>query len=344
MPDLRQLRLAAGLSQAELAARARIRIATLSALERGQSSPRRTTVLALAQALNTSPDAIVAALSDGQPQPVGAAWPFLAGLDRDLRAGLIDQLMALWTHHSTGLEGNTVSLGDTLVILREGITVAGHSLREHQELHGHRDAIALLDALLRRNRGPTVTDLHGLHRCIQTGVSIDIFAPVGRWKVEGNGTQAITSDGRSQWHDYAAPAHTEALMHDVLKMVDVSCKHPPTTIEALVEAYLTIHLGITNVHPYADGNGRLARLVANLPILRAGQPPLLIDKRARREYLCLLGDYCLLRGQPKPGEALLGSDEAVASLRPLTEFLREQWKPTLDAVASAHARQAERNR
>lgn len=342
MPDLRQLRLAAGLSQAELAALARVRIATLSAIERGQSVPRRTTMLALAQALDTSPEAIAAALQGDQFRQVGAAWPFLAGLDRDLRAGLIDQLMALWTHHSTGLEGNTVSLGDTLVILREGITVAGHSLREHQELHGHRDAIARLDALLRRNRGPTITELHELHRCIQTGVTIDIFAPIGRWKVEANGTQAITSDGRSQWHDYATPAHTELLMRQVVKMIDVQCKHPPATTEELVNAYLTIHLGITNVHPYADGNGRLARLVANLPILRAGRPPLLIDKRARREYLCLLGDYCLLRGQPKPGEALLGSDAAVASLRSLAAFLQEQWKPTLDAVASAHARQAER--
>jgi len=293
----------------------------------------------LATALDTTPDVIAGALPANQATAVGQDWPFLRGLDRDLRAGLLEELLGLWTHHSTSLEGNTISLGDTLLILREGITVSGHSLREHQEIHGHRDAITLLDHLLHTNRGPTVSELHDLHQRIQTGVTIDAFAPVGRWKVEPNGTQAIASDGTTQWHDYAAVVHVPPLMDQVLREINGHCKHPPDQPSALVRAFLEIHLGITNVHPYADGNGRLARLLANLPILRAGHPPLLIQRSARREYLQLLGDYCIARGAPHPDQPLVAGDP---DLEPLLAFLGRQWQLAQEAVARAHERQAQR--
>lgn len=341
METLRDLRLAQGLTQAELAERAGLRVATLSAIERRQSWPRHTTIEALAQALATTPASIAKTLQQEQRSAAPAAdWRFLDGLDTDLRHGLLEQLLALWTHHSTALEGNTISLGDTLFILREGATVSGHSLREHAEIHGHRQAIALLDRFLDASRGPTVAELHELHRQIQTGVTIDIFAPVGRWKVEANGTQAITSDGMIGWHDYASPAHTPALMRQVLRAIDRHCKKPPSDPAALVDAFVDIHLSITNVHPYADGNGRLARLLANLPVLRAGQPPILIQQADRKRYLQLLGDYCLARGAPVPGEMLVGA--VTGALTALRDFIHEQWSPTLQVVADAHRRQAER--
>ena len=74
--------------------------------------------------------------------------------------------------------------------------------------------------------------------------------------------------------------------------------------ELLREAYTEIHLGFTAIHPYADGSGRMARLLANLPLLQAGQPPLLIDVDQRREYIALLGEYSLQQGAPKPGDEL----------------------------------------
>ena len=71
-------------------------------------------------------------------------WLFLQGLDNNLRAGLAQSLVAEWTHSSTALEGNTISAGDTLFILTEGLTINGKSLREHQEIHGHAQALAIM--------------------------------------------------------------------------------------------------------------------------------------------------------------------------------------------------------
>ena len=60
---------------------------------------------------------------------------FLAGLDADLRQSLLSQIRDTWTHNSTALEGNSLSLGDTKFVIEEGLTVAGKPVKDHQEVH-----------------------------------------------------------------------------------------------------------------------------------------------------------------------------------------------------------------
>jgi len=227
---------------------------------------------------------------------------FLAGFDRDLRQGLAAEIRALWTHHSTALEGNTLTLGDTAFVLQEGLTVSGKSLKDHQEVIGHARALDLVYALVDRRQPVTAALLHELHRAVQTEVVSDVFAPIGRWKVEPNGTTALLSAGGTRWHDYAAPAHVPVLMDDWLAQLDVARQGLGGDPVAV---YATLHLGFAAIHPYADGNGRLARLLANVPLLTGGEPPILVPLERRREYLTLLGDWSIARGAPRPGEALV---------------------------------------
>ncbi len=366
MPSLRDLRQQSGLTQAELATRSSLRQATISALENGHTRPHPATVSALATALQAAPEQIRAALSvtlkvsgESPDEPtdaiaqMGRDWPFLEGLDPDLRSGLAASLVAEWTHSSTALEGNTISAGDTLFVLTEGLTVSGKSLREHQELHGHAQALSLMAAWARARRAIRVEHLHQLHRAVQTGTTIDAFAPVGRWKVEPNGTNAITTGGTTQWHEYAEPRHVPVLVATWLKSLATFCRHPllktathsaedgrdPARREAALDAYTDAHLGFVAIHPYADGNGRMARLLANVPLLRAGLPPLLIDAAGRRKYLTLLGDYTLARGQPAPGENLALPGHERDALR---QLFATCWESTLERVADFHRRQARR--
>lgn len=69
---------------------------------------------------------------------------FLDGLDADLRGALLAQLRDLWTHTSTALEGNTLTLGETAFVLAEGITISGKPLEDHREVVGHARAGAPL--------------------------------------------------------------------------------------------------------------------------------------------------------------------------------------------------------
>ncbi len=341
METFRELREQAGYTQSALAREAGLRQASVSALETGGSEPREETLKKIAAVLKVEISVLRSAIRADAESAAGAMgddWEFLKGLDRDLRDGLAASLVAEWTHTSTALEGNTITAGDTLFVLNEGLTVSGKSLREHQELHGHAQALRLMSAWTRKGRDLRVGELHELHRAVQTGAVVDIYAPVGKWKVEPNGTMAITTKGKSQWHDYAAPEAVPPLVADWITLLKETSRKVNSESAAL-EAYTEIHLGFVAIHPYADGNGRLARLLANIPVLCGGYPPILVPAAERRNYLSLLGDYSIARGKPVPGERLVLESSERDALR---DFFGEQWKATLGEVEEFHARQASR--
>lgn len=271
-----------------------------------------------------------------KPHLPPAGITFLAGLDRDLRTGLASEIRALWTHTSTALEGNTLTLGDTAFVLQEGLTVSGKPLKDHQEIIGHARAIDLIYAIIDQRRRVTVDDLHQIHRAVQHELVMDVFNPVGRWKVESNGTTALLSSGTSQWHDYASPEHVPALMEDWLEMLDGARRQKP---DDLLDLYTDLHLGFTTVHPYADGNGRMARLLANIPVIEGGEPPILIPQELRRDYITRMGDWSIARGAPQPGQRLV---PRIGTWSRLQVFFASVSQPARDLVAAYRARQAGR--
>jgi len=271
-----------------------------------------------------------------KPHQPPAGVTFLAGLDRDLRIGLASEIRALWTHTSTALEGNTLTLGDTAFVLQEGLTVGGKPLKDHQEVIGHARAIDLIYSLIDQRRRVTADDLHQIHRAVQTEVVMDAFNPVGRWKVEPNGTSALLSSGASQWHDYAKPEIVPALMETWLEMLDGARRQEPSD---RLDTYTDLHLGFTTIHPYADGNGRMARLLANIPVLEGGDPPVLILPELRRDYITRMGDWSVARGAPQPGQALVPRIEPRSRLQ---AFFTSVSQPARDLVAIYRARQADR--
>jgi len=91
---------------------------------------------------------------------------FLSGLDADLKISLLNQLRDLWTHTSTALEGNILSLGDTHFILEEGLTISGKPIKDHQEVIGHARAIELLYQCLNEPLSESIVT--SLHQAVQT--------------------------------------------------------------------------------------------------------------------------------------------------------------------------------
>jgi len=257
--------------------------------------------------------------------------PFFPDLAPDLRVALLAQLRDLWTHTSTALEGNTLTLGETAFVLAYGLTVEGRPLADHQEVVGHARAIDLLYGLL---DAPALTeaDLFALHRAVQTEQLADIMKPIGAWKREANGTHALTPEGRQTFIDYAPPGEVPALMAEWLALANSSAHEP-------LAAYVALHVGFVRIHPFFDGNGRMARLLANLPVLRAGLPPIVIDARRRREYIRLLAEYELALGQARAGAPLLPE---AGRLGDFEAFCRDNWQASLDLVAEARERQNRR--
>ena len=268
-------------------------------------------------------------------QGPSAGITFLTGLDRDLRAGLASEIRALWTHQSTALEGNSLTLGDTAFVLQEGLTVGGKSLKDHQEVIGHARAIDLLYGIIGQGRPVAIGDLHALHRAIQLDVVMDVVNPVGNWKVEPNGSTALLTSGQQRWHDYSRPEHVADLMGQWVGLLDEMRRSGAEPLDA----YTDLHLGFTAIHPYADGNGRMARLLANLPVIEGRAPPVLIPLQRRRDYLLLLGDWSETRGAPRPGEVPVPHSDRRQRMR---DFFAEVARPTIALVAEYRARLAAR--
>jgi Fic family protein len=121
-------------------------------------------------------------------------FDFLQDLDNDIRDALLIQLRNLWTHTSTAIEGNTLTLGETAFVLEEGLTISGKPLKDHEEVVGHARAIDLIYDLIGRESNLTEKDLFDLHKAVQTERIIDVYKPAGAWKVEHNSTVIIFGD------------------------------------------------------------------------------------------------------------------------------------------------------
>ena len=135
-----------------------------------------------------------------------------------------------------------------------------------------------------------------LHKAVQTELVRDIYKPDGAWKVEPNGTHMVAADGRQVFIEYAMPSSVPVLMTEIIDFANAVNVDEISEVTAH-EIYSKIHMGIVHVHPFWDGNGRIARLLANVPLLKAGLPPLTIPDEQRRTYIQLLSDYQIILGQ-----------------------------------------------
>lgn len=264
---------------------------------------------------------------------------FLSDLDRDLRISLLQSLRDLWTHTSTALEGNTFTLGDTAFFLSEGLTIGGKTLREHGEIYGHAYALEEVYDLVESNIPLTKEKLFSLHKLIQTNAVIDVYNPIGDWKVEPNGTYAIDKAGKSFFLEYPAPSLIPDLMKRWIEMFNLYLQNGCIQKNA-PEIFAILHTSFVRIHPFADGNGRLARLLANVPLLHSGLPPILILNEERRKYIDLLSLYEQDAGELIADVPLVPH---LPSLVPFIDFCAAQWRRTWELIDAVRKIQAKRD-
>jgi len=214
----------------------------------------------------------------------------MGDLDGYEKEALLKKLRIKWIYNSNAIEGNTLSEGDTSFIIENGLTVQGKSLCEHQQVIGHMKALDLIYAMLEKE-SITKEDLFLLHKAIQTEHLVDSERPNGAYKIIPNG-RWINIEGKDQHFYYPLPEDTPHLMDMWFKYFANSGKPIESKKEA-IELYTAMHVSFAAIHPFYDGNGRLARLVANVPLLKNAYLPIIIDSRDRAEYIELLSTYNL---------------------------------------------------
>ena len=225
-----------------------------------------------------------------------------AELDR-LRPLTGDALRQLQKHHdveltytSNAIEGNTLTYRETAEVIEHGITVAGKPLRDHLEAVDHYEAIQWMRDLAGGAEPIGEAVVCELHRRIVARSQPSIagmYSPHAR-RIAGS---AVV---------FPNPMKVPSLMEAFGRRLEAA--------EATPEAAFDAHYDLTAIHPFSDGNGRTARLLMNLILIRGGYPPIAVRPEDRARYLASLE------------EGQLGGD-----LTAFMRFMLERLDATLEA-------------
>lgn len=191
---------------------------------------------------------------------------------RPLTAGELDYLNETFTiefaHNSTAIEGNTLTLDETAIVLREGVTIGGKSVQEHMEVIGHRDAMLFVEDVVRTKEPLTERLIKQLHSLVLADKPDD-RGEYRRVPVRLTGSPVVLPQ------PYAVPIEMEQLLADYHSTMQ--SMHP-------VERAALFHLRFEHVHPFIDGNGRTGRLLLNLELMSSGYLPIDIKYQDRLRY------------------------------------------------------------
>ncbi len=167
-----------------------------------------------------------------------------------------DALDIEYTYESNRIEGNTLTLQETALVVNEGVTISGKSMREHLEAINHAEAISYIKDIAKQDIEISERTIKEIHALILHGIDRE---NAGRYR-----TVPVMISGST--HMPPQPYLIEKQMEDFIlrfKQMEAEKVHP-----VLIAAYL--HDELVRIHPFIDGNGRTSRLLMNLYLLRHG--------------------------------------------------------------------------
>jgi Fic family protein len=194
---------------------------------------------------------------------------------RPFESKIVTELKKLYdvrfTYNSNAIEGNTLTQSETELVLTKGITVGGKTLDEHLEAIGHKEAIDYIELLSQKNTAINEWEIKQIHHLILRKINPDEAGSYRTLDVMAAGT------------NYHYPAHylLSQLMRDFaiwLNSADALKLHS-------VKYAAIAHYRFVSIHPFRDGNGRTARLLMNLLLIRSGYPIAVINNQIRNDYI-----------------------------------------------------------
>lgn len=176
------------------------------------------------------------------------------------------------TYSSNALEGNTLTETETKVIIEDGLTIGGKTLREHFEVIGHSQAYDFMWNKTQEDQF-TEDDIRKLHHLFYYRID---EKNAGNYR-----TVPIFISGTD--YEFPKPIHLSSLMNKfVYEIPELKKQYHPVFFAAMV------HMHFVNIHPFIDGNGRTARLLMNLALLQNGYPITIIPPIMRSTYISAL--------------------------------------------------------
>lgn len=188
-------------------------------------------------------------------------------INKDSLKTLKESNLLEWTYNSNAIEGNTMTLNETKVIL-EGLTIGGKSITEHLEIINHRDAIYYLEELVDTNSELSEWEIKCIHALVLYGIDKENAGKYRNCNVVISGAKWIPVD-------YVKVS--EEMEKLIMNYDNWNNYHP------LIKSAL-LHSQFVNIHPFIDGNGRTARLLMNFEAMRNGYLPIIIKNETKSLY------------------------------------------------------------
>src|SRR5680860_215293 len=174
-----------------------------------------------------------------------------------------------WTYNSNSIEGNSLTLRETQMVLQEGITIKGKSLREHFEAKNHETALNFLYKLIDENHLLSSKDVLSLHELVLRSIEDDFAGRLRNAGVRIAGANFLPPNAQK----------VSGLLDELIQFVNTN-----TLGLNDIELATVFHHKFVWIHPFFDGNGRTVRLAMNLLLMRNGFPPAIILKNDRKKY------------------------------------------------------------
>ena len=191
-------------------------------------------------------------------------------------------------YHSNAVEGNALTLGETRSLILHGLTARGKPMRDHLDIQGHDQAVKTIERAVKDEEPLTEVFIRNLHRVLlKEPYENAAVTPDGRrstrritpgdYKTTPN--NVVTSTG--EIYHFTPPEQVKPAMSDLLdwyRAREAAGEHPIITAA-------TVHYRFVRIHPFDDGNGRMARLLMNLILIRHGYTVAIVQSDHRERYL-----------------------------------------------------------
>ncbi len=215
----------------------------------------------------------------------------LRPISSDQEARIMQKFRLDWNYHSNHLEGNSLTYGETKALLMHGLTSQGKPLKDHIEITGHDEAIKWIEEIAKGDFVLTENFIRQLHLLLlKEPYEIDAITldgkptkkmvEVGKYKTLPNHVKTNTGE----IFYFATPEETPSKMHDLMKWYKSEISNRANSIILAAE----LHYKFIRIHPFDDGNGRTARILMNLTLMRFGFPPIIIKTQDKNNYFYAL--------------------------------------------------------
>lgn len=246
-------------------------------------------------------------------------WQSLQPLKEQDQNRLDQKFMLEFNYNSNHIEGNTLTYGQTEMLLMFGKVVDNANMKDLEEMKASNVGLKMVkDAALNKEQPLTEYFIRTLHqtllredytvyRQLPDGTNTSYIVHAGQYKTRPN--SVITATGER--FEYATPEETPALMTDLLQWYNQAEEEGTMTPIELASLF---HYRYIRIHPFEDGNGRISRLIVNYILYRHGYPMIVVKSADKNNYLTALNRCDAAIGQ-------IPSDGAHAELSQITPFV-----------------------